>query len=252
MKTATVRMGLCGFLVAILLIGPAGSALGEISDSAKYVLDLTDPKDGPRKAKWSSPDQISITREGLGWGVPGDEGTRDFWLETSKPIGLGLSWRPPSEALIRVVIRQPGKDGLLYARYSPDGKCWSTWQPLSEVKPDKEGAVQEFRGKLRVPYRETEHYDKLRLEYARREDVPWASDEEALVTELLKGSPSFFEKGIPFIGYVQFLYEAQLEGGRRIRSLEAEVAWQISEKHHSPKDKKTRDGRDGPWRFLAR
>ena len=103
-----------------------------------------------------------------------------------------------------------------------------------------------------MPKREREHYDKLRLEYARRQDVPWASDDEALLKELLKRNPAFFEKGIPFVGYVQFLYEAQLEGGPRIQSLEVEVAWQISGKHQPPMDKKTRDGRDGPWRFLAR
>jgi hypothetical protein len=34
--------------------------------------------------------------------------------------------------------------------------------------------------------------------------VPWSSDEEALVKEILKGEPRFFETCAPFIGYVQF------------------------------------------------
>ena len=104
---------------------------------------------------------------------------------------------------------------------------------------------------LRVPYREAARYQTLRLDYSRREDVPWSSDEEALVKDILKREPKFFERSTPFIGYVQFLYEAQLHGGQRLKGLQAEVSWSVSGKHHPPKEESSRNGRDVPWRFKA-
>jgi hypothetical protein len=139
---------------------------------------------------------------------------------------------------------------MLYARYSADGKHWTTWQLLPEFGPGG-GRVQEFRGKLRVPYRERARYEELRLAFARREDTAWASDEEALAREIVKGKPGFFGKAVPFIGHVQLLYEARLPAGVRLQKIDLEVAWQVSGKHLPPKEAKTAVGRDVPWRFIA-
>jgi hypothetical protein len=87
------------------------------------------------------------TPAGLGWGTAEEEGTRDFWIETIEPIPLGLSWRPTTSATVKATIRQPGRSGLLYARYSADGAHWSSWQLMEEAKPrNGQVAVQEFRG----------------------------------------------------------------------------------------------------------
>jgi hypothetical protein len=122
---------------------------------------------------------------------------------------------------------------------------------LDDASAKEGAATQVFRGTLRVPYREREGYDKLRLEYARRDDVPWGSDEEALVKDLLGREPKFFERSTPFIGYVQFLCEAQLPGGHRLMGLDVEVGWFLGGKHQPPKDEETRKGREVPWRFKA-
>jgi hypothetical protein len=59
---------------------------------------------------------------------------------------------------------------MLYARYSADGKHWTTWQHLEAADAAAaNGPTKVFQGTLRVPYRERAPYDKLRLEYARRE-----------------------------------------------------------------------------------
>ena len=178
-------------LGAIALITPS-FAFGEIEASTPYTLDLTHAKEAPKKAKWSQPDHFNITPDGLGWGTAADKGSRDFWLET-EPVGIGLSWRPTSIATIRATVDQPGRSGMLYARYSADCKHWTTWQLIDELGQAKEGAkTQEFHGTLRVPYREREEYDKLRMDYARRDDVPWRSDEEALAVEILKARAEIF------------------------------------------------------------
>jgi hypothetical protein len=240
------------FILATLLLSVPGQALAEIDSSTSYALDLTKPKEAARQAKWSEPDIITVTAQGLGWGKRTDVGRRDVWLET-KAIGIGLSWRPTSIASIKATVERPGTSGMLYVRYSADAKHWTTWQHLEETTPGGANpAAQSFQGTVRVPYRELARYQELRMKYARREDVPWPSDEEALVKDLLKREPKLFEKTTPFIGYVQLLYETQLKGGQRIRGVKVDVRWFLGGKHLSPKNEKDREGRDVPWRLKAR
>jgi hypothetical protein len=236
-------------LVALVWIWP-GSAVAEIDSSSTFRLDLTNANEAAKKAKWSDPDRITVRPEGLGWGQGNEQGSRDVWLQT-EPMGIGLSWRPTSMASIKASVERPGTSGMLYARYSADGKHWTTWQHLEADAAAANGPTRVFRGTLRVPYRERAPYDKLRLEYARREDVSWSSDEEALVKEILKGEPKFFETCAPFIGYVQFLYETQLSAGQRMKSLHVDVNWWVGGKHQPPKDESARKGRDAAWRFKA-
>lgn len=238
-------------ILATLVWSSPGSTFAEIDSNTAYTLDLTNAKEVPKKATWSDPDRITVTPEGLGWGNRDDRGSRDLWLQT-EPIGIGLSWRPTSIASVKVTVERPGTSGMLYARYSADGKNWTTWQHLEAAdRPARDGSKELFQGTLRVPYRERARYDNLRLEYARRDDVAWCSDEEALAKEILHREPKSFEKSTPFIGYVQFLYEVQLRGGHRMKGLQVEVNWQLSGIHHPPKDESARKGRDGPWRFKA-
>jgi hypothetical protein len=75
---------------------------------------------------------------------------------------------------------------------------------------------------------------------------------------ILSREPDFFEKQLPFIGYVQFRFEAQFHGGQRIRSLRAEVSYVMSGMYVEPKDEdsiqRARETlRDPiPWRFEAK
>jgi hypothetical protein len=236
--------------MATLTLSSPGFAWGEISSSTPFTVDLANAKTAPQMAKWARPDVIKITPEGLGWGTADDKGTRDFWLET-EPVAIGLSWRPTSIATIRATVKQPGNSDMLYARFSADGKHWTTWQLLEATSPKKAGGAQDFHGTLRVPYRERTPYDELRMAYARRDDVAWASDEEALAKEILKRDPKFFERSTPYLGYVQFLYEAQLPGGHRIQGLELHIDWFLSGKHHPAKDPAAQEGREIPWRWKA-
>jgi hypothetical protein len=140
-------------------------------------------KEAPKKAKWSEQNRITVHPDGLGWGTRDDQGSRDVWVET-EPISIGLSWRPTSIATVKVTVERPGISGMLYVRYTADGKHWTTWQYLEQAaQVAGNGLTETFQGMVRVPYRERETYEKLRMEYARRQDVPWSSDEEALVRD---------------------------------------------------------------------
>ena len=153
------------WLVIILtgiVLSSSGSVFAEFSGSNEYSLDLTKAEEALKKAKWSDPDHIIVTPEGLGWGSrENDKASRDLWLET-QPFGIGTSWRPTSSASITVKVDRPGTAGMLYARYSADGKHWTTWQCIEAVKQAVvHGPTQVFRGTLRVPYREMSDYLEL-------------------------------------------------------------------------------------------
>ena len=92
----------------------------------------------------------------------------------------------------------------------------------------------EYSGSLRVPYRVAARYQQMRLEYEQRNDVAWGSDEEALVKDIRKREPKFFDKTTPFIGYVQFLFETQLNGGERMKSIKVNAGWFLGGLHHPP------------------
>jgi hypothetical protein len=240
--------------LVLVLAGPAPAVIDSITHAA---VDFTKPADAKAKATWSEADRATVTPQGLGWDGPADQGSRDVWIETTEPIGLGVSWRPTMATHLRVTITGPGANGQLYARYSADANHWTTWQPLADepMPPGVAGMAKEptqsFKGLLRVPYRERAKYGELLSAYSRRQDVPWASDEEAAVKDLLKTDPKFFERQTPFIGYVQLIYEAQLPAGQRIKGLDVQAHWGVGGVHAIPKDPAVQKDRDGPWRFRA-
>ena len=242
---------LVGFAVrtdhrGLLHFGTFGARRDTRDSSAE--VNLTDAKQAQQQCAWSDPARIQVDEKGLGWGAAADEGSRDFWLQTIKPIALGESWRPPISANVRVTIDHVGTAGILYVRHSPDAKNWSEWQVVPAETPTK---GQSFQGEIRVPYREQGAYRELLQAYSRREDVPWASDEEAFVKELVAKDADYFQRQKPFIGYVQFLYETQLHGGQRIAGIKAEVSWAIGGVHAVPKNPDVYKDRGGPWRFKA-
>jgi len=136
-------------LVALVWIWP-GSAVAEIDSSTTFRLDLTNANEAAKKAKWSETDRITVRPEGLGWGHGNDQGSRDVWLQT-EAMGIGLSWRPTSMASIKAVVERPGTSGMLYARYSADGKHWTTWQYLEADAAAANGPTKVFRVRSAFP-----------------------------------------------------------------------------------------------------
>ncbi len=238
-------------LITVAGFTSARPAYGGILGISTAEVDLTDANESGKKCSWSDPAQIQVESKGLGWGTAADEGSRDFWIQTIEPLALGESWRPPMSAHVRVTIDLVGTPGMLYVRHSPDAKHWSEWQVMQAATPAKEAKGQSFQGEIRVPYREQGPYRELLQAYSRREDVPWASDEEAFVKELVAKDADYFRRQKPFVGYLQFLYETQLHGGERIAGIKAEVSWAVGGVHAVPKNPNVYKARSGPWRFKA-
>lgn len=238
-------------------------ALASIIDFKELDIDFTDTTDAAAKATWSEPDILTITTNGLGWdGEPAS--LRDGWIHTV-PMALGLSWRTPSAISIRVSIEPEIEEitldngqvttpyqGDIYVRYSPDTVHWSTWQVLQQETPQTSILIQDpgrhFIGTIRIPYIEMVKYRQMLQKYAEL-DVPWRSDEEAAVHWIVENDPDFFERQIPFIGYIEFLYEGSFHGGERITSFRAEITYGMSGLHYAPDNDDYGDRDSRPWSF---
>jgi hypothetical protein len=253
-------------ILAAWLITTAATSHASIDANKQINIDLTNPAKAATKATWSEPDRIAVSPDGLGW--DGDSASsRDGWIQT-KPLALGLSWRPTYAISVRVTIQPRPREitlnsgqkatpygGDVYIRYSPDFAHWSSWQVLQRAEPqsneEKKNPGRHYGGTIRVPYVERDEYSKLLSEYS-KQDVPWKSDEAAAVRWILERQPDFFSKHLPFIGYAEFRYEGGFYGGQRFVSFKADVSYGMSGEHYPPKDDEAYKDRDSkPWSFMA-
>lgn len=226
-------------------------------------IDFTKESEASGKATWSENEIIRVNKKGLGW--DGEEtSSRDGWIQT-EPLALGMSWRAPYSANVSVTIdtalpELKLKDGQTYTphggdvfvRYSVDRRHWSSWQVLKQQRRgDAPSTKLVFTGSVQVPKIDRVEYTDLQRAYSQL-DVPWKSDEEAVVKWILERQPDFFAKHTPFIGYVKFRYEGSFYGNQRVCSLKATADYGMSGLHSVPNDPNVYADRDGtPWRFRA-
>src|SRR5262245_29559221 len=89
-------------LLAVCLMAAATPCQAVIDGFHQLNIDLTNADDANAKATWSDPKINDITKNGLGW--DGDSAAeRDSWIQT-KPMALGLSWRPTYAISVRAAV----------------------------------------------------------------------------------------------------------------------------------------------------
>jgi hypothetical protein len=221
-------------------------AVATIEGSHNQVIDFTQPEEAGKLATWADPKSLGCTEDGFGWsGDPSS--SRDGWIET-EPLAIGTSWRPTQSASVRVklqtnypAIEQVGGGKVfhtpsIYVRYSADRVHWSDWQPTDlNGDPRAPGQVL-YTARVGVSRRTSQGYHEKLLEWSRRDDVAWGSDEDEFCRWLVKQDPDHFAKERPFVGYVQFLLETSFKGGQRLMHFEAAVDWGVGGVHQLPRD----------------
>ena len=228
----------------LLLLCLATVAHATMMGNAKLDIDFTNEKDAAAKVEWPDKEHFTVAPAGLGWDG-GASSSRDFHFIT-QPVAIGWSWRPTSGATLEVKMTpapEPIKldngqiftpfPGMLFVRYSPDLKNWSSWQEVSmDYKLLQEKHELSFQTQLGVPNLERKEYVELLQKYMRM-DVPWGSDENAAVKWILTNDPAFFQRHIPFIGYIQFLYENTLYGNQHLKASKRKSATTLGEGNDS-------------------
>jgi hypothetical protein len=247
-------------IVAAFLVSAFAHAT--IAGCNELVACFTNGNSAVTNVTWSEPDKISISTNGLGWDGEANS-SRDFWVQ-SIPLAIGTSWRPAQGATVLIEVAPQmnpktilaGQSNIVYVpyggsvfvRYSPDKKHWSSWQCLQEQRDP--GTNRVFHGAIEVPRIEHAKYSKLLTEYSAL-DVDWKSDEEAAVKWILQREPDFFEKQLPFVGYVQFRMEGSISGGQRIERIRMQLGWAVGGLHSIPQNPDAEKNQPGEWNFQA-
>ena len=249
-------------LEILALIASANAAMGVIFDSKTIEIDLTDTN-AASQCEWAPADAFAITKKGLGWDGESNGQHLGAGEILTHPVGVGYWHRPTTSVHIRAEL-SPGPQkltdndghsyyadpGHMYARHSPDRQHWSSWQALTLVSCTN----RVYEGELAIPGRERYSlYERLRLEYADRDDAPWPDDEEAAVRWIVSRNPDFFATNLPFIGYVQLLFEGPFPSGRRFKTFKAVLSYSVGGLGFDPMDddhvKLSEEELMMPWRF---
>lgn len=240
----------------------AVAAHGGIVLVHEVAIDFSDKLDASAKATWTQHERIGITDKGLGW-----DGEPTRHIESSvrtKPIALGYNWRPPQQAGVTVTLDADRRtyalnsgqesrpyQGQVYLRYSPDLKHWSTWHVAKLRSTDDKKQIA-FSASLGIPRSVRKPYTDLLQTYSRRGDVPAAWDEESAVRWIVRREPDFFAKRLPFVGYIQVMYEGNFGGDRRLRSMHLSIGYAMSGfVQASASRKATGPGFDRHWEYAA-
>jgi len=227
--------------------------------SQDLVWDFTQPEKIGELARWSDTN-LNATTNGLGWAGKANE-YRDVTVESREPVAVGWAWHPVTAISISAEVvpagtftlinnsslSYPTTAGNLYVRYSPDTLHWSTWHALHLQEPkDRQKPRLFFVGTLRVPDRARVQYSTLLRAFAGT-NRPVTIDEEAAVVSILKRDADFFEREMPFIGYVEFLWETRVNGNQRVQRLEVQMNYGRGGREQKPggHDETTK------WRFNA-
>ena len=82
--------------IAWFVFGALSVSRAAIEGGNRLSVDFSNPDEATNKAVWSTPDKLTVSKEGLGW--DGEAyALRESWIQT-KPSAIGLSWRPPGLA----------------------------------------------------------------------------------------------------------------------------------------------------------
>lgn len=253
------------FVIFALII--TGAAQAVIMCNNEFTIDLAEPNSVSKNGLvWEPADKVRQTAEGLIFKNDAPNTSVDFNLMT-KAYPIGLSWRPTSAATLGVELTPLGKqteyNGMtlqpsfytVYVRYSPDMKNWSSWQAMQDQYADwqqrNEAGKYQYKLQLQVPQKERQAYNDYYTRYMRM-DVPWQSDEEAAVQWILTQEPDFFERHIPFVGYIQFLCETSMRANQPLSEMKISIGWGVGGLHSAPQDESVYKNRDNiPWRFKA-
>jgi hypothetical protein len=251
----------------ILVLAATVTAEAVIFSGDEFMIDLAEPNSvTEHELVWEPADKVKQTDDGLVFKNDAPNTSVDFCLLT-KAYPIGLSWRPTSAATLGVELAPLDKDieydgmtlqpsfYVVYVRYSPDMKNWSSWHAMQDQYRDwqqrNEAGKYQYKLRLQVPQKERKAYSHYVSQYSSM-DVPWKSDAEAAVKWILTQEPDFFEKHIPFIGYLQFLCETSMRANQPLSEMKISIGWGVGGLHSIPKDESDyRIDLNTPWRLKA-
>jgi hypothetical protein len=137
----------------LLILNTLAAAAQGDQGRRQVIWDFTNPEALHEHAQWLRNDGITAGENGLSWDLQAGEqpetwAQRTMHLRSRQPVAVGWSWRPATEVRIEAEIEPAdafrllprrwlygGDTGILYVRYSAEGRNWSSWHPLTLQHP---------------------------------------------------------------------------------------------------------------------
>jgi len=228
--SSNLRRFLLWLACTALALVHGAAAEAQVIEIGAFDLDFTHP-DTVKGRVETFPTDLKMSTKGLGYDEQTPATLPVMHFLTTQPTALGSGWTTVSNVTIHARLKVDFKDngmyalGNLYLRYSPDAVHWSTWQNTTGgTRAHKASLVHTYEGRLSVPDIEQEPYFDLLKQFYKAEPEQ-TGNEQAAVRWITKRDAHYFEKTLPFIGYIDFLFETSLNSGQHIKSLHCAVIW---------------------------
>lgn len=212
-------------LLLILVLLSAITVQADLSFSSTTKIQFA-PNKVAEGVTWSP--SVSLTDGGLVAEKLPSNMSAEVWVQ-SQPISAGMSWRPPTGAVIRLEVEAGAEDFTYlnaYFRYSCDRIHWSTWYDLPPLKAKNALVGSVYEGTLSIPRMAQEAYYAKMQEWWKTNPA-WSSDEHELCLWIASQDPDFFAREFPFVGYVQVRIEGETRGAQ-LKSLSVKVSAGVS------------------------
>jgi hypothetical protein len=225
-----VRGLVLGFLAAGLVGVAPGTAEASGIGSVRLSVDFTKPEEAASMARWSLPDRIRCGPEGLGFEGP-ETSSYDFQVLVTRPLPVGrVGWAATNAGVgAKVHWTGPAADkvhGRLFLRRSTDAEHWTAWSEVPSVGASD--ATHEHRTRLSVPRATLEEWTRLRARHRQEAgDAPLERSDRAVAAAVERERPGWLAREQPFLGYLQFLYEAGIPGGHALRRIDVQASYVV-------------------------
>jgi hypothetical protein len=248
------RAGIAFAAIAAALALAAPRARATIVDAVKIDLDFP-PAAGAPRASWST--ACTVGPAGLRYaGETGPDGLHG-WIESAR-VPIGLAWRPPTSLRLALAVTgtaAPDAPIQAFVRYGADGARWSPWIALPEARLDDYGArplgldapLRTWKGDIAIAEVDRKPYDDLMDEW-RKTGPDWVCDEDALCRWIARERPGFFDRAIPFIGYIEIRLEMPAGAPVAIGAVRGLVTFAVSGLATIPK-RGEEPPLDARWKF---
>jgi hypothetical protein len=215
-------------LALLLLLSPLPAEASGIG-STGLTVDFTQPDEARDLARWSLPDRIRCSTQGLGW-----EGRRDTSYDAevhvTKALPVGHSWWAATNAGLRVTLtwsdwEERHVPGNLYVRHSPDARHWSEWRQLARPRPGR-SPEHVYQLEMNTPRPKVETWAYImRPRYAATNPPERERTDEGLAAWVEAAHPGYLAREKPFFGYLQFLLTCDMRGGCHLQRMEILVRY---------------------------
>jgi hypothetical protein len=196
------------FLLALLLLPVNARATIEFSNFEAVAFSSSGVIPGA-----SHSPGLSITKNGLRQDETAIQ-FHDLWVQSQTfAFGSGVG-SPRSVYLLLTLtgnfIEPTTFPRTCFFRFSADGRHWTSWQAFADEGQSDSADIRKtrrYKAVATVSQTQREKFEEYRVKWKQRPESKGSDNEQLISAWIIKQDPTFFERYIPFVGFVQVRIE---------------------------------------------